>query len=71
MLIEQVPFLEPTTDHKINLSREIAMNIKEMTGLEILKAMMQGQIPPASISEIIPMQPQKIEQGNVRVCCKS
>ncbi|NWK75222.1 PaaI family thioesterase [Acinetobacter sp. SwsAc6] len=41
------------------------MNIKEMTGLEILKAMMQGQIPPASISEIIPMQPQKIEQGHV------
>ncbi len=29
------------------------MNIKEMTGLEILKAMMQGQIPPASISETI------------------
>ncbi|WP_180003236.1 MULTISPECIES: PaaI family thioesterase [unclassified Acinetobacter] len=47
------------------------MNIKEMTGLEILKAMMQGQIPPASISEIIPMQPKKIEQGNVEFVVKA
>ena len=47
------------------------MNIKEMTGLEILKAMMQGQIPPASISKIIPMQPKKIEQGNVEFVVKA
>lgn len=47
------------------------MNIKEMTGLEILKAMMHGQIPPASISKIIPMQPKRIERGDVEFSVKA
>lgn len=41
------------------------MNPKEMTGLQLLQAMAAGQIPPASISETIPMKPTMIEQGKV------
>ncbi|WP_313043295.1 PaaI family thioesterase [Acinetobacter sp.] len=47
------------------------MNPKEMTGLQLLQAMCAGKIPPASISEIIPMQPKKIEQGNVEFVVKA
>ena len=47
------------------------MNIKEMTGLEILKAMMQGQIPPASISETIPMQPYEVSEGSISFKAKA
>lgn len=39
------------------------MNPQQMTGLQLLQAMMDGKIPPASISEIIPMQPSHIELG--------
>lgn len=41
------------------------MNPKEMTGLQLLQAMAAGQIPPASISETIPMKPTMIEQGKI------
>ena len=37
---------------------------KEMTGLEFLQAMIEGQIPRASISETIPMNIQKITHGH-------
>lgn len=41
------------------------MNPKEMTGLQLLQAMAAGQIPPASISDTIPMKPTQIESGQV------
>ena len=41
------------------------MNPKEMTGLQLLQAMATGHIPPASISETIPMKPTQIENGQV------
>ena len=41
------------------------MNPKEMTGLQLLQAMAAGHIPPASISETIPMKPNEIENGQV------
>ena len=41
------------------------MNPKEMTGLQLLQAMAAGHIPPASISETIPMKPTQIESGQV------
>ena len=41
------------------------MNPKEMTGLQLLQAMAAGHIPPASISETIPMKPTEIENGQV------
>lgn len=37
----------------------------EMTGLEFLQAMIDGHIPPASISKTIPMQPTEISEGSV------
>jgi acyl-coenzyme A thioesterase PaaI-like protein len=39
------------------------MNPKEMTGLQLLQAMCAGQIPPASISETIPMDLHSISKG--------
>lgn len=41
------------------------MNLNEMTGLELLKLMADGKIPPASISQIIPMKPTVIEKGSI------
>ena len=41
------------------------MNPKEMTGIQLLQAMATGHIPPASISETIPMKPTQIENGQV------
>jgi len=40
-------------------------NPMEMTGLEFLQAMVEGDIPPASISKTIPMQPTEISEGSV------
>ena len=42
------------------------MNPKEMTGLQLLQAMCAGQIPPASISETIPMRPFEVAEGSIR-----
>ena len=41
------------------------MNLKEMTGLQLLQAMADGKIPPASISETIPMKPTEIKHGEI------
>lgn len=41
------------------------MNIKNMTGLEILQAMVTGELPHASISNTIPMLINKVEEGRV------
>ncbi|WP_228130690.1 PaaI family thioesterase, partial [Acinetobacter baumannii] len=40
-------------------------NPRKMTALEFLKAMIEGHIPPASISKTIPMQPTEISEGSV------
>ncbi|HCA5148237.1 TPA: PaaI family thioesterase [Acinetobacter baumannii] len=40
-------------------------NPMEMTGLEFLQAMIEGHIPPASISKTISMQPTEISEGSV------
>ena len=39
---------------------------KEMNGLEFLTAMCEGNIPPASISETIPMQPIEVAEGYIK-----
>ncbi len=41
------------------------MHPKEMTGLQLLQAMCQGKIPPASISETIPMRPFEVSEGSI------
>lgn len=42
------------------------MSIKDMTGLEILKAMMAGEIPPPSMAETMPSLMVHVEEGFVR-----
>ena len=39
---------------------------KEMNGLELLTAMCEGKIPPASISETMPMRPIEVAEGLVK-----
>lgn len=41
-------------------------NPKEMTGLEFLTAMCDGQIPPPSICQTIPMQPIEVIAGMIK-----
>lgn len=41
------------------------MNPKEMTGLQLMQAMCAGKIPPASISETIPMRPFEVSKGSI------
>ncbi|WP_166267232.1 PaaI family thioesterase [Marinobacter caseinilyticus] len=41
------------------------MKIEEMTGLEILQAMVLGELPPPSITTTIPMSLIKVDEGEV------
>lgn len=47
------------------------MNIKEMTGLELLKAMCAGKAPAPSISETIPMTPYEVTLGSIHFKAKA
>ena len=47
------------------------MNPKEMTGLQLLEAMCTGKIPPASISDTIPMQPFEVSEGRISFKAKA
>lgn len=42
-----------------------------MSGLELLRAMVDGGLPPPSISETIPMKMDVIEKGNVKFIVKA
>ena len=41
------------------------MNLAEMTGLQLLQAMADGHIPPASIAKTIPMEVVKVSDGSI------
>jgi len=41
------------------------MNIQQMTGLEIMQALIAGHIPAPSIAKTIPMQPELVELNRV------
>jgi uncharacterized protein (TIGR00369 family) len=47
------------------------MDKKKLTGLEFLRAMMEGHIPRASISETIPMKPLEVASGYIKFSCKA
>ena len=47
------------------------MDKKKLTGLELMKAMMEGRIPRAPISEIIPMKPMEIASGYIKFTAKA
>ena len=50
---------------------ESFLDIKNMSGLELLSAMVDGGLPPPSISETIPMKMDVIEKGNVKFIVKA
>lgn len=41
------------------------MSIETMSGLEIMRAMIAGQLPPASIADVIPMRGIAAEYGKI------
>jgi uncharacterized protein (TIGR00369 family) len=47
------------------------MDRDKLTGLEFLRAMMEGRIPRAPIAEIIPMKPIEIGSGYIKFFAKA
>lgn len=45
------------------------MNLKTMTGLEIMQAFASGLTPPPGIVKTMPMQPEVVEAGRVVFSC--
>ena len=41
------------------------MNIEKMTGLEIMQAIVRGELPHPTMSKSIPMKVMKVEKGKV------
>ena len=47
------------------------MDKKKLTGLELMKAMMEGRIPRAPIAEIVPMKPMEVAGGYVKFSARA
>ncbi len=47
------------------------MDKKKLTGLELMKAMMEGRIPRAPIAEIVPMKPIEVASGYIKFFAKA
>ena len=47
------------------------MDKKKLTGLELMKAMMEGRIPRAPIAEIVPMKPMEVASGYVKFSARA
>jgi uncharacterized protein (TIGR00369 family) len=47
------------------------MDEKKLTGLELMKAMMEGRIPRAPIAEIVPMKPMEVAGGYVKFSARA
>lgn len=47
------------------------MNVKETSGIELLRAMKDGQIPPSPIADTVPMRIKDIESGSIRFVVKA
>jgi uncharacterized protein (TIGR00369 family) len=47
------------------------MDKEKLTGLELLRGMMEGRIPRAPISEIVPMKPMEVASGYIKFSCKA
>lgn len=41
------------------------MDLKTMTGLEVMQAFVQGQVPTPAMAKTIPMQPLEVEFGRI------
>lgn len=47
------------------MKKEVVLSIENMTGLEIMQAMVQGALPHPSIAETIPMKSVLAEKGRI------
>lgn len=47
------------------------MDPTKITGLALLQAAMAGKIPPASIAETVPMKPDAVEEGYIRIVARA
>ena len=47
------------------------MDKKKLTGLELMRAMMEGRIPRAPIAEIVPMKPIEVASGYIKFTAKA
>jgi uncharacterized protein (TIGR00369 family) len=47
------------------------MDKEKLTGLELMQGMMQGRIPRAPISEIIPMRPLEVASGYIKFSARA
>jgi uncharacterized protein (TIGR00369 family) len=47
------------------------MDKEKLTGLELLRSMMEGRIPRAPISEIVPMKPMEVASGYIKFSARA
>ncbi len=47
------------------------MNPLSMSGIELLRAAVAGEVPPASISQTMPMRPETVEVGYVKMSARA
>jgi len=47
------------------------MDKEKLTGLELMRAMMEGRIPRAPIAEIVPMKPLELASGYAKFAAKA
>lgn len=47
------------------------MNLQEMTGLELLRAVVAGQLPPSSMADTVPMTFVEADFGRVKISARS
>lgn len=47
------------------------MNLQEMTGLELLRAVVAGLIPPSSITQTMPMKFVEVDFGRVKMSARA
>jgi uncharacterized protein (TIGR00369 family) len=47
------------------------MDKEKLTGLELMRGMMEGRIPRAPISEIVPMKPMEVASGYIKFSARA
>src|SRR4030043_2036880 len=47
------------------------MNIEKLSGLDLMKGMLEGRIPRAPIAEIVPMKPIEVASGYIKFSAKA
>jgi uncharacterized protein (TIGR00369 family) len=55
----------------MRLKRGDALNVKETSGIELLRAMKEGKIPYSSIADTVPMRIAELENGLIKFVVKA